>query len=273
MDFFSHPHPSTNLSTHVHMGIGGILQQSVPSVNVGLWDALESPDSTRFQQVFHSSLPGSHPTQCIPIAMWGQRQVCTRNTQRTVSFAPQPQPREAPNLCCHEPWSPPSATDPDLARKSWQHDLRINILVNLGMFQWNLGPRGAEASRVDAWIQALDYFAQQPLLDNGHKWCSGPAVIAGPLRGPFPSPVGQSYREELCPQEWERYICKACRMRKVFLGLATSSVRLVWGAGVFQDVGRTMQLNTEDRTHFRQLWASLAKLVKEESSPKGRSSS
>lgn len=58
-------------------------------------------------------------------------------------------------------------------------------------------------------------------------------------------------------------------MRKVFSGLAFSSAQPIWGAGVLQDVGRTMALSSEDRTHLELLWTSPSKLAREESFPQG----
>lgn len=68
------------------------------------------------------------------------------------------------------------------------------------------------------------------------------------------------------PLERERWICRGCsRMWKVFSSLAIPSVWPAQGAGGFQEVGRTMQLSSEDRTHLKWLWTSPTKLVKEES--------
>lgn len=79
------------------------------------------------------------------------------------------------------------------------------------------------------------------------------------LQIPFLLPMGQSCRGEQCLWEWER-VCKGCRMRKVFSGLASSSAQAVWGADVLQDVGRTVELKREDRTLLKLQWTCPSKL-------------
>lgn len=135
-------------------------------------------------------------------------------------------------------------------------------------------------SRVEAPGQALDHLAISISWAMAKERCSGSVRKVGEeqvlfkagwaalLRNPFPSPVGQSCRGEQRHQERESWICKGCRMRKVFSGLASSSAQPVWCAGVLQDVGRTTELSGEDRTHLELLWTSPSKLVREESSPK-----
>ena len=85
---------------------------------------------------------------------------------------------------------------------------------------------------MDALDQALDHFAQQSLLGNGQRAmlrASRKSRSSARLGGwlcyetPFVPAVGQSCGEEQYPQERESWICKGCRMRKVFSSLATSS--------------------------------------------------